>query len=246
MRSLKKSSLALVPLALGTGLALGSVGISGAAAPKAESSTKPAVVTVDGLGLVKGKPDTITVSLGVDVNGASVSAALTRSNDRAAALIKLLKDAGVKDDDIATTNFSIYPNYNNDGTQVTGYRVSNTVSATIRDLGKAGSTIDAAAREVGDEIRMNGVNFGIDDDTGMLAQARGGAVKNAREKADQLAKGAGLKVLRVKSIEETSAPEATPMAYEAARVSADAASSVPLSGGTQSRSVTVRVVYELG
>ena len=83
MRSLKKSSLALVPLALGTGLALGSVGISGAAAPKAESSTKPAVVTVDGLGLVKGKPDTITVSLGVDVNGASVSAALTRSNDRA-------------------------------------------------------------------------------------------------------------------------------------------------------------------
>lgn len=246
MRSLKNSHRLLIPVALGAGLAIGAVGISGAAAPRAETSAKSGSLTVDGTGSVKGKPDTITLSMGVDVDGGTVSAALSRSNDRANALLTLLKNAGVKEDDIATSNFSIWPNYDKEGTRVTGYHVSNMVTATLRDLAKAGETIDAAARAVGDEIRMSGVSFGIADDTGMVEQARQDAVKNARSKADQLAKGAGLKVLRVKTITETSAPETYPVAYSEKRAANDAQSSVPLSAGTQSREVTVRVVYEIG
>lgn len=246
VRSLKNSHRLLIPVALGAGLAIGAVGISGAAAPRAETSAKSGSLTVDGTGSVKGKPDTITLSMGVDVDGGTVSAALSRSNDRANALLTLLKNAGVKEDDIATSNFSIWPNYDKEGTRVTGYHVSNMVTATLRDLAKAGETIDAAARAVGDEIRMSGVSFGIADDTGMVEQARQDAVKNARSKADQLAKGAGLKVLRVKTITETSAPETYPVAYSEKRAANDAQSSVPLSAGTQSREVTVRVVYEIG
>ena len=246
MRGATKRSRLISPVFLGTGLAIGLVASSGAAAKTAETATKASLVTVDGIGLVKGKPDTIALTMGVETSAATVREALDAANDRTNKLISVLKEAGVAEDDLATANFSIWPRYSENGAQVTGYQVSNMVSATLRDLGSAGTTIDRAAREVGDQVRMHGVSFDIEDDTALLAAARQSAVKNARDKADQLGKGASLKVVRVKSITETTPMESNEFSRYRDMSVADAASSVPLSSGTQSRSVTVRVVYELG
>ncbi len=236
---------AFLALAVGAGLGIGSIATSGAASPTASNSKSGATVTVDGVGVVTGKPDTLTVSLGVDVDGPTVAEALDRSNSQSSQLLELLKTSGISENDIATSQFSIFPNYDKDTLRITGYHISNMVTATIRNIEGAGTVLDTVSRGIGNEVRINGVSFDIDDDAGLITQARAAAVKNAKEKATQLAKAAGMNVKSVKSITETSYVEPIPFAGERTLAFTDSDASVPISTGTQARSVTVKVVYNV-
>ena len=127
-------------------------------------------VTVTAEGTASGTPDTAVVQLGVQTQAASAKDALEQANQKAAQLLDALKFGGVKPDDITTTNVFVYPQYGANGQTITGYQAGNSVSATIRDVTKAGTIIDAAAGVVGDQITLQGVSFNIDD-TGSLRQA---------------------------------------------------------------------------
>ena len=127
-------------------------------------------VTVTAEGTASGTPDTAVVQLGVQTQAASAKDALEQANQKAAQLLDALKFGGVKPDDITTTNVFVYPQYGANGQNITGYQAGNSVSATIRDVTKAGTIIDAVAGVVGDQITLQGVSFNIDD-TGKLRQA---------------------------------------------------------------------------
>jgi len=204
-------------------------------------------VTVTAEGTASGTPDTAVVQLGVQTQAASAKDALEQANQKAAQLLDALKFGGVKPDDITTTNVFVYPQYGNNGQTITGYQAGNSVSATIRDVTKAGTIIDAAAGVVGDQITLQGVSFNIDD-TGSLRQAaRDDAVAHAKSQADQLAAATGLKVGKVVSIVEGAVPN-IPLVYAAAGAPATTAADsmpVPLQPGQQELNLSVTVVYEL-
>jgi uncharacterized protein YggE len=203
-------------------------------------------VTVTAEGTASGTPDTAVVQLGVQTQAASAKDALEQANQKAAQLLDALKFGGVKLDDITTTNVFVYPQYGSNGQQITGYQAGNSVSATIRDVTKAGTIIDAAAGVVGDQITLQGVSFNIDD-TGSLRQAaRDDAVAHAKSQADQLAAATGLKVGKVVSIVEGAVPN-IPLVYAEAAPATTAADSmpVPLQPGQQELNLSVTVVYEL-
>ena len=113
-------------------------------APSA-TTAPPRTITVTGEGVMKGHPDVMTVSLGVQTRDRSAIGALQQASTKATALLSTLKNAGVAEDDITTTDVSIWPQYDNNGRYVTGYVASNSVVAKLRDLNKAGAVIDAAA-----------------------------------------------------------------------------------------------------
>ena len=204
-------------------------------------------VTVTAEGTASGTPDTAVVQLGVQTQAASAKDALDQANQKAAQLLDALKFGGVKPEDITTTNVFVYPQYGTEGQKITGYQAGNSVSATIRDVTKAGAIIDAAAGVVGDQITLQGVSFNIDD-TGRLRQAaRDDAVAHAKSQADQLAAATGLAVGKVVSIVEGSVPD-IPLVYaDAAAPATTAAGSmpVPLQPGQQELNLSVTVVYEL-
>jgi uncharacterized protein YggE len=204
-------------------------------------------VTVTAEGTASGTPDTAVVQLGVQTQAPSAKDALEQANQKAAQLLDALKFGGVKPDDITTTNVFVYPQYGTNGQKITGYQAGNSVSATIRDVTKAGTIIDAAAGVVGDQITLQGVSFNIDD-TGKLRQAaRDDAVVHAKSQADQLAAATGLKVGKVVSIVEGAVPN-IPLVYAAAGAPATTAADsmpVPLQPGQQELNLSVTVVYEL-
>jgi uncharacterized protein len=203
-------------------------------------------VTVTAEGTASGTPDTAVVQLGVQTQAASAKDALDQANQKAAQLLDALKFGGVKPDDITTTNVFVYPQYAPDSQKINGYQAGNSVSATIRDVSKAGAIIDSAAGVVGDQITLQGVSFNIDD-TGSLRQAaRDDAVAHAKSQADQLAAATGLKVGKVVSIVEGSVPD-IPLVYAAAAPATTVADSaaVPLQPGQQELNLSVTVVYEL-
>jgi uncharacterized protein YggE len=203
-------------------------------------------VTVTAEGTASGTPDTAVVQLGVQTQATSAKGALDQANQKAAQLLDALKFGGVKPEDITTTNVFVYPQYGPNDQKITGYQAGNSVSATIRDVTKAGAIIDAAAGVVGDQITLQGVSFNIDD-TGRLRQAaRDDAVAHAKSQADQLAAATGLTVGKVVSIVEGSVPD-IPLVYAAAAPATTVADSaaVPLQPGQQELNLSVTVVYEL-
>ncbi len=218
-------------------------GVVTAAGAAGAATTTKRRITVVGTGEVKGTPDVADVSIGVSAHGDTAGDALSTANDRAAKVIAALKASGVSDDDIQTSGLSLQPSFGKDGA-ITGYEVSNMVNARLHDLAHTGDTLDAVARVAGDEIRIQGITFSIDDDSALLATARARAVKRARAQAEQLAQAAGVELGNVMSIDEGSL--SLPESRDASAFAGAAASSVPIQPGTQTLSIQTTVVFAIG
>ncbi len=165
------------------GCASGTTPELGRAAPDRTS------ITTRGVGTVAGTPDTLTVVLGVQTRAASAADALADNNTRAGGLLDVLRGRGVADKDLRTSGLSISPTFEADG-RISGYEVTNEVTATLRDIAGAGALVDAAAQAAGDAVRVQQIAFGIDDDAQPRAQARADAVRQAVTQARQLADAA--------------------------------------------------------
>jgi uncharacterized protein len=221
-------------------------GVASAASPDVSSnpgssSVSSTGITVQATGQVSGTPDLLTVALGVATHADKASDALNDNNMRATSLIGLLKQRGVADRDIQTSQLSISPVY--DKTVITGYNVTNMVTAKLRDLRGAGALIDAAAQAAGDAIRVQGLTFSIEDTSQLVADARKQAVTKAHDQADQLATVAGRKLGAVRSIVESSG-QIYPRSVGASDYQYSVAST-PIEPGSQQLNVNVTIVYEL-
>jgi uncharacterized protein YggE len=215
------------------------------AAQTLPDSGSPPAITAQGTGRVKGQPDLLTLVLGVETRAASSDAALKDNANRANALIDTLKGHGVAAADIATSQLSISPTYDNNGQHITGYQVSNQVTARLHDLKGAGAVIDAAAGAAGDAIRIQQVALSFDDDSALLATARADAVRRAHDQADQMARAAGVRLGRVRSISEgTSVSQPYPR-LGAFPAPGAAAAPTPIQPGTQELTVDVTAVYDI-
>ncbi|MEY2400809.1 MAG: uncharacterized protein QOJ08_920 [Ilumatobacteraceae bacterium] len=205
-------------------------------------------ITVNGDGKIKVKPDTASLSVGVQATAATATEALSQANTSAAALIAALKAAGISDNDIATSGLSIYPQYSSTGNTITGYQASNNVTVIVRDIANTGPVIDAAAAAAGDNITVGGVSFYVDNTEALIGAARADAIDNAKKRAGEYAAAAGVTVGAVVQISEVSISNPIPQFY-AAKSAADASlagSPTPIETGTQDLTVSVTVVYELG
>jgi uncharacterized protein YggE len=214
-----------------------------AAATNGDGTGDRAVITVLGHGKVQGTPDVMTISLGVMTGGPNAQEAMQDNNTRARNLVNVLKEAGVADADIQTSELSVWPTYDEKGREITGYAVSNMVTAKLRDMDGAGALIDAATFAVGNAIRMNGIAFSIDDTSELVAEARADAVKRAMAQAKQLADAAGVTLGDIVSIDETG--REMPRVLEYAADEAAIRASAPIEPGSQDVTLDVRVVFEI-
>ena len=244
-------TVALVTVALLAAYLMGAARPSAAAtttAPFATGSTPGGTstgITVTGKGTVTGTPDTLTVSMSATASGKTIDDALAKANKAQAAVVAALKSSGVDAKDIQTSNVSIQPNYTSKGLP-SGYVVYEGITVKIHGLGKAGSTLSAAVAAGGDNVRVDSVYVAIDDTDPLKGEARASAVADAKQRADQYAAAAGVKVGAVQSITEAVSvsspyPYAAPVAYDARA----AAGAVPIQAGSQDVSVTVTITYAL-
>lgn len=210
-----------------------------------DGEDEPAVIAVQGHGTANGRPDLLTVNLGVETHGVTAAEALDDNNQRTSNAIAVLEDNGVKPADRQTSDLSVRPDYDDDG-QVVGYTVNSTVTARLRDLDRAGPMIDAVAFGTGNAIRLRGLWFSIDDDTELLAEAREQAVQRAIAQATQLTDAAGVNLGPVQSIDETNGSFSHLGREEASLdAAAESFSSTPIEAGSQEVSVDVTMVYEI-
>ena len=154
-------------------------------------------IRVSGTGTVSVEPDVAILQVGVEVFAGKVSIARSEASKAMDSVVTVLKKEGVEEKDIQTTKFNIYPRYDYEevtvngkriGTQVlTGYTVNNTVKAKIYEIDKVGDIIDKSADAGGDYVRINGVDFTVDDPSPYQTEIRKIAVEDAVEKAQDYA-----------------------------------------------------------
>jgi uncharacterized protein len=250
MSLLTKTVIAACATVAAVGVAGCSSGSSKTTAPvHLTAASTPAVtpgptINVAGHGQVEGTPDVMTVTMGVQTIDPSAQAALQRNNDAANTLVTTLKNHGVAAKDIQTVDLNVSPTFDKNF-HVTGYSASNTVTAKLRDLSKAGSVIDAAAITAGQDIRLQGVSFSIDNTSSLVAKARADAIKDALAQGTQLARAAGVKLGAIRTIDDTGTQLPQPQFLQGGFDSAGKSASVPISPGSQQLSVDVTVVFDI-
>ena len=206
-------------------------------------------ISVSGRGEVQAPADTATIDVGVQVTAASVGDARDRAAKAADAVVSSIKKNGVADPDIKTVGLSIQPQYQytkDNEPKITGYMVTNTVEAKIRKLDNLSKLVDDAVSAGGNDARFQGIRFSVEDRDKVIQQAREAAMKDAKAKADQLAKLGGVTLDKPLTISESqSTPPTIQAAAADAKLAVGAAPSTPIQPGTSSIIVEVQVRWSL-
>ncbi len=257
--SVRKTSLVVVlgVLTLAAALVLSSGVLPAAAAPAKQATTPaptmPRTITVVGRGEVKVKPDVANTTVGVEALGATVDAAMADAEARMNSVLAALKQMGIADKDIQTSNFSINFERQMDQKPVTAqatpgkfeppagfYRVSNMVQVTIRDMDKVGDVIDTAVKAGANNVW--GISFNLENTDQLEAQARQDAVKDARARADSLAGLTNVQVGDVISVSEVIGSQPLPM-YSTAKAEGLGGGGTPSEPGEVTYTTQIQVVY---
>jgi hypothetical protein len=222
--------------------------------------TNTNTISVSGTGDVYAKPDLAIVDFSVINNAKTVASAMADNTDKMNAVTDFMKQQGIKEEDLKTINFNISPHYEYydaseciklygtvcpNGRQVlTGYDVTQTLEVKIRDLSKIGDIIqggtDKGSNQVGD------INFTIDKEDDIKAQARQQAIEQAKAKARELASQLGIKLIKIVNFSESGVVPYYDMSTKAiAPLGAGASAPPQIQTGQNKIEVSVNITYEI-
>ena len=157
------------------------------------TSLQPTGISVAGEGKLTVVPDVALLQLGVEARAQTVKQASQEATQAMEAVVAELKANGIEEKDIRKVYFNIQPirSFRDEEETITGYRVSNNVTAKIREIDRTGEIIDKVVSAGGDLIRINGITLTLDDPTELQAQLRDLALADAKTKAEQIARLSG-------------------------------------------------------
>jgi uncharacterized protein len=164
----------------------------------------PRLLRVTGEGRASAAPDVAVASFGVETSARVLADASQETDSRMRRILEALKAAGVALKDVQTTRYDVgierRPDPKGGEGQVSGYRVATEVRATVRQLARVGSIIDAVVKAGSNQVHS--LAFLKDDPTPERNRALAAAVASARAKAEEMAKAAGVQLGEVREVIE--------------------------------------------
>lgn len=158
-----------------------------------QSAEQKHSITIEGEGKVVAIPDIASIQVGYRSEKRTVALAQKDSSETMNEVINKLKNEfGIAAKDIQTQNYNIYPNYDwQDGKQILrSYTVEQNLAVKIRDLDKISEILDTIGQAGLNQV--GGLTFEVDDPQELKQTARELAIQHAKQKAESLAKVAGV------------------------------------------------------
>lgn len=230
-------------------LAAGALALAAAVATPAiaeDAMKMPRTITLSGHGEARVAPDLAVVQVGVTTGARTAADALAANSAAMNAVFARLKEAGIAEKDMQTSNFQINPRYNYppDGKppELMGYDVSNSVAVTMRKLDGLGDLLDKVVSAGSNTI--NGISFQVEKADQALDGARAEAVRDALRKANIYATAASVRLGPVLSISEGAGYQ-PPVPVEMKAVRSDFGGAPPIAQGEQILGVDVNMTWTI-
>lgn len=210
----------------------------------AMAEVAPALIKVGSFSEKNIDPNIMNINLQIWAKAATAAQAQEMANKHVKRVKELTEKFKVKKEDVQTEYYSVTPEYAYEQktgiSRIQGYSAMHSLTVTFKNLDQAGQFIDQAASGNKADKEKSGVtigNIGWDSDKKGEAEEAciSQAVKQARGRADDLAKAAGVKIKGVYSITNQQVYanyESAPMAGAARAQSKMMMSADAESGGT--------------
>lgn len=205
-------------------------------------------ISVQGEGKVEAVPDEAIVRFGVTSEEKSLQKAYQKNTDKMNSVILAVKEIGVESGDIKSSSYNVTPVYPRDekGYQIPGkpatFQVSQQIVVKARDTSKLGEIIDKVI--AAGTNTFSGIQFTSSKMEELEEEAKVNAAKDAKEKAELIAKSLGVKVgkvLRVDGLSVQPYPVSGVRAYQSAAMAAPP----QIEAGTMEVTASCNVVYEI-
>jgi len=216
----------------------------------ASAQNSPPTLSANGEGIENAAPDMAVVTLGVLSRARTAREALDANNADMDKVIQAVRGQAIADKDISTTGFSISPVYSQppqpragdqpSEPEIVAYQVSNQIRIVVRDIDKTGAVVDSAVTAGANQA--GSINFDIDDRQALVDKAIVAAIADAKRKAELMAEAAGVRLVRVLSLNANEGGGGPVFRREAM---AAAAPPVPVMGGELSISANAQISWEI-
>jgi len=209
------------------------------------SNSSSKTIQVTGTGTLSATPDQAVMYLAVETQGSTATVATTANAAAMTKVISALIAAGISNESIQTTAYTLNPVYSNPTNQsvapsIIGYDAVNSIQVTLSNLGSVGQVLDHAISAGVNQVQ--GITFTLSNTAQAALQKQ--ALQLAMQDADNQAKAtaAALGVTIVGPLSVSPSYVFQPVSYN--RYSALAASTTPVQPGTLQVTVTVQVTYQ--
>jgi len=162
-------------------------------------------VSVTGEAEFEVDPDQVEIMFAVQTNATEAKDAQEENAEITQNVIQALEQIGIPKEDLETLNYNIYPITSWDEGKQTqeGFRATNSIKVTSEDLDKAGDIIDAAVGAGANRIQNIQFSLSSEKQKEQDAIAMQQAGQDAKAKAENIAQGLGLKLGKIKSVQES-------------------------------------------
>jgi len=153
-------------------------------------------------------PDLAKIIFSIQTQSTTAQDAQIRNRETGSAVSAALAQAGVRTGDLQTTNYRVekIQEWDPTGQKMVdkGYRVSNSFVVKTKELARVGPLLDAGIQAGANNVES--ISFELSDakQKEIKTEALRKATMNAREKADALADGAGVRLGKVLTLSENS------------------------------------------
>jgi len=213
-------------------------------------STLSNTISVSGDGKALAVPDMVRLSISASEVATTTKAAQNQVDAKIAQVLQILQQNNIPNEDIQTTEISLYPEYDYTAgyNRVRGQRATQRLNISIKKIDpkaeKVARIIDAVS-EI-DRIQMDSIQFDIDDKTALYTKARELAYNKAEQKAVELAKLGNVELLKPVSIQDAVVdfyPQPIPYANVALDRAQGAGGGGQISTGQMEVSVQIQVMF---
>jgi uncharacterized protein len=183
-------------------------------------------IAVSGEGEVITKPDMAIISVSISETATTSTEAQTKVNEKIKTITDRAKANDVAENDITTTGISIQPEYEytmNGQPRIVGQRASQSLQITMKKMDdkaqKAAKLIDEIAPI--ENITIGGIRFDLENKENVVMRAREAAFNQAETKAKELAKLAGVSIIKPVNIKDTDISAGQPILYNTREMALD-------------------------
>ena len=227
-------------------LAAAAVAVAPHSLKAAEAPAEPArSISVTGRASIEVRPDVAVITFGVSTLAPAAGDAYARMAQSMGDVVAAMKQLSVPEADIQTSGLSLGAEYrwDKDGEQqLLGYRASNRITVTTRQLERIGTMIDTAVAAGANSV--SGVEFDIRNAEAYSGDVLDRAAADARAKAERVAARLGAVVTGVTHIQVLDGGTPPPRLLAGAGMAAPSAA-LPVLAGTSRFEAAVSVEFSI-